>query len=117
MQWVVKGIWTFYFLFILYVFLKLNFPLDWKNPVQFLDTMIVLPSLIGLYGYIYRRRFLDVSLWRIYFCILVTWDFYHHFIVVRAFAGELQEMIFFFILLTPLYLANFMYAFMEREKK
>ena len=117
MQWIVKGIWTLYFLFILYVFFKLNFPLAWKNPVQLLDTMILLPSLVALFGYIYRRRFLDVTLWRIYFCILVTWDFYHHFIVVRVWEGALQEIVFFLILLSPLYLANFMYAFMEREKK
>ena len=117
MQAIVKGIWTLYFVFILYVFFKLNFPLDCGNPVQLLDTMILLPSLVALYGYAYRKRFLDAALWRIYFCILVTWDFYHHFIVVRAWEGALQEIVFFLILLTPLYLANFMYAFMEREKK
>lgn len=117
MQRIVKGTWTLYFFFILYMFFKLNFPLDLKNPVQLLDTMMVLPSLVALYGYIFRKRFLDATLWRIYFCTLVTWDFYHHCIVVRAWEGALQEIIFFFILLAPLYLANFMYAFMEREKK
>lgn len=115
MQWIVKGIWIFYFFFILYMFFRLNFPLDWENPVQLLDTMVVLPSLAALYGYIFRKRFLDPMIWRVYFCILVTWDFYHHFIVVKAFEGALNEMVFFLILLIPLYLANFIYAFMERE--
>ena len=113
----IRFFWGLYFFFILYVFVKLNYPLRMDDFSALLDTAIVFPSLFALYGFTFKKRFLEKKVWRLYFWVLLTWDFYYHFVLgsnLREVFPSL-DMEFFLILLIPLYLANFLYAFIEKD--
>lgn len=118
-MFLIKLFWRFYFFLMLFLFIKFSVPCDIQNGASLIDTAMIIPSLVALFGFAFDRKFLSKSLWRLYFVVLVTWDFYYHFVIASN-LHELMpsiEMGFFMILLFPLYLGIFCYAFLQKELK
>jgi hypothetical protein len=115
----VRLFWKIYFFFAAFLFFRLAFPLQTNRPVHWIDLAMMLPSLVGLYGFAFGRDILFKNLWRLYFLTLLTWDFYYHF-VLGAFLSRtppLGEVLFFMVLLLPLYTGLFLYAFVPSPSR
>ncbi len=79
-------------------------------------------ALLGLFGYIYRRCFLNIILWKIIFFIQVIALVYSSYILLTGFSQsnlsqlDIALMLFFTLLLMgPEVLALYLYSYKSKE--
>ncbi len=75
-------------------------------------TGLYITATIGLFGYTYQKNIFNAFFWKIFFCVLLCWEFYAFAFLSppppdNSTSGCLTGLIVFF----PLYLALFLYAF------
>ena len=107
----------FYFIFFLLICVFSIFSF-FVEPFNFLDVVSIpfmIMSLIGLFGYTYKRQFINKKFWKIYFFILIAFDISYliaSFLLKSKIHSDLNSptAIFFILLISlPLYIAIFRY--------
>ena len=112
-----KWFWKIYFLYIGVVFLLLTFPFQAETVSEWLDLALMVPSLVGLFGYAFKRRILFPQIWKLYFILLLFWDFYYHFVIVLPQESNWDaSALIFIVTLLPLYIALFNYGFLSGSR-
>ena len=84
------------------------------DAIYIVDLIISLPSLVGLFLYAYKKRWLDVRFWRVYVPIYLFWDIYMNFVILPKVEGKSLvglESILVFVFLFPIWIALCLYAF------
>jgi len=78
-----------------------------------LDYMLSWVGLVGFFGYIYKRRFFKPVFWKVYFPIQLIWDLVLSikFMPQSPVVLVIITLTLGFILLLPLYIALFKYAY------
>ncbi|MBN2145439.1 MAG: hypothetical protein JW774_12555 [Candidatus Aureabacteria bacterium] len=113
-----KWFWRLYFVYMTLMFCVLVCPFQASTLPEWLDLAIMIPSLIGLFGYVFDRKILFPEIWKLFFVILVLWDIYFHFVIELTLISELTPRTLVFLLtLVPLYIALFHYGFLSDHKK
>ncbi|MBN1521046.1 MAG: hypothetical protein JW928_00825 [Candidatus Aureabacteria bacterium] len=116
-----KIIWTIYLLFL--VFLQATEIITQHSFRDYVDLLISLPSIAGLYAYIYRKKLLAIELWKAYFFVFLTWNLYRN--IVMEWVSQVIEMLLapfglvdifiYVLLLCPLYYALYKIAFSSKS--
>ena len=86
--------------------------------VNVLDLVISLPSIIVVFLYAYKKIFLSVRFWQIYFGIDILWDSYLNFQLLPRIEGWTADIDNFlgFLPILPMYIALYLYAFKFRKE-
>jgi hypothetical protein len=118
MLFLIRWFWKCYWVYLFFLFYRLTWPLQAQSLEAWIDIGMMLPSLLGLFGFAFQIYFLDKSLWKLYCVTLVTWDFYYHFLL-KDFPSQASLSIEAWILLItlmPMYVGLFQYAFLEKQE-
>jgi len=85
---------------------------------EYIDLPFTIFGLVGLFGYVYKKAFFNVIIWKWYFFIIILWDIlYSIFLYVPHTTHNLTiglkigVFIFLFALLLPYYIALYLYGF------
>ncbi len=118
MLFLIRWFWKVYWVYLLFLFYRLTWPLQAENMEDWIDIGMMLLSLLGIFGFAFQKYFLGKSLWKLYFVTLMTWDFYYHFLLkgIRSPAPLSTEALILLLTLIPLYLGLFQYAFLTKDK-
>ena len=78
-----------------------------------LDFLISFPSLLALFLHIWDTRLFVQLLWKIYAFVLIAWDLFLNLLIQPGITGHSFEPadLIGFVILAPLYVAVFRYAF------
>ena len=117
MDW--KGlIWKIYF-FLLIIMLTIGAILtkSWKV-FYIIDGIIAIGSLLALFLLSFRIKLFKPLIWKTYFFIYVSWGIIFDFIIYPSISKPhpIAPYIFYFIIIFPLYLGLYFYAFRFLEK-
>jgi hypothetical protein len=86
------------------------------RPVDLLDWVVTLVSLVGLFGYVWKQQIFLRAFWAAFVPIAIVWDLayelaFHNPALSPGGAARTPELIVVGILMLPLYVALFKYAF------
>ena len=75
-------------------------------------TGLYIAATTGLFGYTYEKNIFTPFFWKIFFCVLLSWEFYA-FVFLSPPPPDISifECLTGLILFSPLYIALFLYAF------
>ncbi|MEJ2404369.1 MAG: hypothetical protein P8171_08795 [Candidatus Thiodiazotropha sp.] len=78
---ITKVLWRLYFAIMVVSFVALIsfyalFETEEPDAADIVDIMFMFVTLVGLYGFIYRRKILIKELWRLWLPFIVFWDIY-----------------------------------------
>ena len=116
--------WKIYFVFLVAIsfpaYLQQGFPRTW----EITDLLISIIATVGLFGYAWKKQFFNRLFWKIFFFLFIGWSvFYEFFLPKLPQYDKLLEkipfilyIITFLILLGPLFVALYLYAFQGVEK-
>jgi hypothetical protein len=114
-----RGMWNFYawpvtLLFALTVVLELA-------RIELLPTLnviISIPALVALHLHIRNKRFLSTTFWRLYAFAFVAWELLYHLLLEPMYFGNSLStvIIITLVILLPLYVGLFKYAFRDWNK-
>lgn len=48
--------------------------------IELLSAILIVPAMIGLYGYTFSKKILNRRIWQFNFYIQISWDILYHFI-------------------------------------
>lgn len=84
-----------------------------------LDFFMSFPSLLVLHLYIWELKFLRSQFWKMYAIVFVIWDCLHNLVLSPMIQQESFDLIWFIglILLLPLYIVPFRYAYITMKEK
>ncbi len=118
MLFLIRWFWRGYWLYLLFLFCRLVYPWQAEGVEEWIDAGLMLPSLLGLYGFAFQKNLLKKPLWKLYFVTLLTWDFYYHFLLqgLKRQCPPSPEALILLVTLAPMYLALFQYAFLAKEE-
>ncbi len=107
--------WKVYFWFLSFVFLvsySINFGYLKFWPYQ-IDLLVSVPSLVGFFLFAYRKHFLSLHFWQKYVPLYCMWDIYFNMKLLPAIEGRILGVaeVFGFLIIFPLWIALFLYAF------
>lgn len=88
------------------------------SPLSALNVMVSIPSLVALHLHIWDKRFLSARFWKPYALAFVVWELAYNIVLEPMETGDLFEPILFVVavVLLPLYVAVFRYAFRRWAK-
>jgi hypothetical protein len=81
---------------------------------HYADILITLVTLIGIYGYAFRKPLVSRNFWKLWFGFFLLWDFLFNFVLPGWYWGELFDrlvLVAFLAMLIPAYLALYLYSF------
>ena len=87
------------------------------RPVDLLDWAVTLVSLVGLFGYVWKRQIFSRVFWAAFLPIALVWDlayevaFHNPAISPAGASSRTPELLVVGVLILPLYVALFKYAF------
>lgn len=84
-----------------------------------LDIPLSTLALIGLFSYAYKKRVFGAQFWKLYFFTYLIWDLIYNFIITPSASEDSSAItiLFAFIIICPLYVALYRYAFIFFEGK
>jgi hypothetical protein len=88
---------------------------------DFMDMVVAVGALMGFFGYAYKFRIISMSLWKVYFFLVLSWDLFYNIIISMvldlavhlpnepkiAWTGVLLS----FAIIVPEYIALFHYGY------
>lgn len=119
MQFLVKLVWKVYFFFLLFVFIKLTWGQVGFRLEDGIDTAMMIASLVAFFCFAFEKSFLKPAIWKLFFVTLLMWDFYYHFVIqsVALQGWPTAGVLFFLLMLLPLYLGIYCYAFITAPQE
>jgi hypothetical protein len=88
---------------------------------DFMDMVVAVGALMGFFGYAYKFRIISVNVWKVYFFLVISWDFFYNIIISLALDLAVHlpnepkpgwtNALFTFALIVPEYIALFRYGF------
>lgn len=83
------------------------------DPLMALDSAISLPSLIALHLHIWDKKFLSARFWKLYAFVFLLWDWLFELLLKPMLSGAPFSPAFLatLVILLPLYISVFRYAF------
>jgi hypothetical protein len=48
---------------------------------DFMDMVVAVGALMGFLGYAYRFRIISMNVWKVYFFLVICWDFFYNIII------------------------------------
>jgi hypothetical protein len=86
--------------------------------LRVLDLAISIPSLVALQLHIWDRRFISVKFWKPYAIVFLLWDFLYNLMLEPLASGEKFDPwnLITPLILVPLYVSVFRYAFRKWDK-
>ena len=112
--------WKIYFWFIGLPAVPVYLFQGFSRPWEIIDAVVFAASLLGLYGFVWRKPIATSTFWKIYFFMHVSWNVYYQFfipIVPKAkemMGNSLSQPLAALLNLTffiPLVIALYLYAF------
>jgi hypothetical protein len=120
--------WKIYFVVFAIILLRffLYIPFSHNSVYDLIDVPISIITLVGLYGYSFKKRILLRRFWAYWLFITVVWRFsytfffsltfiYTHFFDIRAFFVFFVFFLIPIIIRIPLYIALYLYAFRSKD--
>ncbi len=112
----VKLFWKLYFVFLIAFSIYFSSGVNLFSISEYIDSVMILISLIGLFGFAFEKKILFKSVWRLFFITLIAWDFYYHFIIRHILFKELVDLsdVFIFeLVILPMYVGLFIYSYIK----
>lgn len=107
--------WKIYFWFIVVILFLGNITdLDSFGGIwDFVDLIVSIGGLMGLFLYAYKKRLFNAVFWKIYLPVCVIWDLCFNIVIYPSTSGQPFEPIEFigFFFLIPVYISIYLYAF------
>mgnify|MGYP001562576027 CR=1 FL=1 len=77
-----------------------------------IDLLISLPSLVALYGYAYKKKFLNKIFWKVYFVGFLIWHIIVNWtsLIIESKKGSIESQLA-EIIFIPLFVAMYLYGF------
>jgi len=84
---------------------------------EFIDILISLVGIIGLFGFVFSHPILFQTFWKLVFIIFLFWDIIISMLYFDEIFNESGFLlkIFFFILIVPEYVALYLYGYKSKE--
>jgi len=84
--------------------------------LHYVDLPISIIALVGLYGFAFQVKLVNIWIWRVWLGIVVAWDMYYNFYDAISSAPEFSPLIIGGIvvaigIIIPEYIALFLYGF------
>ena len=111
--------WKVYFvLLIAFILYGYQLMISQLNAWYYLDLLISILSLVGLFGLAWKQRFFTAHFWKIYFAVFFIWDIVFNFLIdpyINKITLDPSIAIGFAIFL-PLYISLYIYGFRFLKK-
>lgn len=109
--------WKIYFcvfsIMVVYCYISL-FPSK-SNAIDFIDAIMYITTLIGIYGYAFKKKILYLTFWRSFFFGIIIWDIFNDTLFNAHndldFTIELLIIILSLLITLPGYIAIYLYGF------
>jgi hypothetical protein len=112
--------WKIYFwgLLILLAFSYISLFSSNPNMLAYIDTVISVIALIGLYGYAFKRKIFRFNFWKSFFFVIVVWNFcYIAYLQAHSELNATTDLLINFIsfsIALPGYIAIYLYGFKSK---
>jgi uncharacterized RDD family membrane protein YckC len=106
--------WKIYFWFLAVVLVLACFTEDITDAWNILGLLIFLLALVGLFLHAYKKKLFNANFWKMFFPIYIVWNLAYDILIEPKISGENIELIPYllaFMILFPLYVALYLYAF------
>jgi hypothetical protein len=83
------------------------------KPLYILDAALSIPALVALHLHIWDKRFLPTTFWKPYAFVFLAWEFLRNLLLEPVLSGKPFDPVILVVpvLLLPLYIGIFRYAF------
>jgi hypothetical protein len=116
--------WKIYFIILSFLLLIAYFDIISKGSTFFdyLDIIISLIALLGLFGYSFRKQIFEMRLWQTWLFVIVNWDILYNLVLTHTLGvaqnniklGFIEYIISVFMVL-PEYIALYLYGFKSSD--
>ena len=86
---------------------------------KFIDLVVLIPALVGLYGFCWSKKILEKIFWKFFFFVAIVWNTVYFFVAIqpKVAAADLPQWsvifgyVFWLLLIIPLFTVLYVYAF------
>ena len=88
---------------------------------DFMDMVVAVGALMGFFGFAYKFRIISVTVWKIYFFLIISWDLFYNITISMALdlavhlpdapKATWTDVLFSFAIVAPEYVALYCYGF------
>jgi len=106
--------WKIYAWFIFLIFSVAYITTKPFGVINVIDLIISFPSLVGLFLYAYRKRWLSVVFWKTYLPVYFLWDICFNYVIIPKIENRNSDFLTIisgFVLIFPLWVALYLYVF------
>ncbi len=85
-----------------------------------IDLPVLICAFVGLFSYAYKKKIFNKIFWKSFLPIYIIWDLTYNLVLSPGYSEEPTEIIYIligFIIIVPLYIALYKYAFLFLEGK
>ena len=108
--------WKIYFCILTLLLLTTYFSLFKSKglySIYTLDFLISIMSLVGLFCFAFKKKWLQVSFWKVYFFVYIVWDFSFNLLIAPRIEANysIVDSLIGLVIIIPLYIGLYLYAF------
>ncbi|WP_415753811.1 hypothetical protein [Pseudomonas leptonychotis] len=112
-------VWKIYFYFMLALTLvgvAGLLTVDGKGAAELISLILAIPSLTGLFGYVFSKKILTRNLWAVNFYVQIAWGALYYFVTTADLSAGMDQQLYIvstavmWVLSIPGYIALFLYA-------